>query len=99
MASSRNTFHRDTFNPQNDNGKKCQWRDVCGVMGHTTDYAVTYLAVDMQRRFQSCLGKVATVEFAMVSVEEFLSARVPSSSAEVRGLVVYDIKEVEGVRQ
>ena len=31
--------------------------------------------------------------------EEFLSARVPSSSAEVRGLVIHDIKEVEGVRQ
>ena len=26
-------------------------------------------------------------------------ARVPSSSAEVRGLVIHDIKEVEGVRQ
>ena len=32
-------------------------------------------------------------------VEEFFSARVPSSSAEVRGLVFHDIKEVEGVRQ
>ena len=32
-------------------------------------------------------------------VEEFLSARVPSSSAEVRGLVIHDIKDVEGVRQ
>ena len=32
-------------------------------------------------------------------VEEFFSARVPSSSAEVRGLVIHDIKEVEGVRQ
>ena len=27
------------------------------------------------------------------------SARVPRSSAEVRGLVIHDIKEVEGVRQ
>ena len=26
-------------------------------------------------------------------------ARGPSSSAEVRGLVIHDIKEVEGVRQ
>ena len=26
-------------------------------------------------------------------------ARVPSSSAEVRGLVIHDIKEVEGARQ
>ena len=31
-------------------------------------------------------------------MEEFFSARVPSSSAEVRGLVIHDIKEV-GVRQ
>ena len=33
------------------------------------------------------------------SVEELFSARGPSSSAEVRGLVIQDIKEVEGVRQ
>ena len=33
------------------------------------------------------------------SVEEFFLARRPSSSAEVRGLVIHDIKEVEGVRQ
>ena len=33
------------------------------------------------------------------SVEEFFLARGPSSSAEVRGLVIHDIKEVEGVRQ
>ena len=33
------------------------------------------------------------------NVEEFFSARVPSSSAEVRGLVIHDIKEVQGVRQ
>ena len=26
-------------------------------------------------------------------------AREPSSSAEVRGLVIHDVKEVEGVRQ
>ena len=32
-------------------------------------------------------------------MEEFFSARVPSSSTEVRGLVVHDIKEVEDVRQ
>ena len=32
-------------------------------------------------------------------MEEFFSARGPSSSAEVRGLVIHDIKEVEGVRQ
>ena len=32
-------------------------------------------------------------------MEEFFSARRPSSSAEVRGLVIHDIKEVEGVRQ
>ena len=32
-------------------------------------------------------------------MEEFFSARMPSSSAEVRGLVIHDIKEVEGVRQ
>ena len=32
-------------------------------------------------------------------VEEFFSARVPSSSAEVRGLVNRDIKEVRDVRQ
>ena len=31
--------------------------------------------------------------------EEFFLARVPSSSAEVRGLVIHDIKEVEGERQ
>ena len=29
----------------------------------------------------------------------FFLARGPSSSAEVRGLVIHDIKEVEGVRQ
>ena len=33
------------------------------------------------------------------SVEEFFLAKGPSSSAEVRGLVIHDIKEVEGVRQ
>ena len=33
------------------------------------------------------------------NVEEFFSARRPSSSAEVRRLVIHDIKEVEGVRQ
>ena len=32
-------------------------------------------------------------------MEEFFSARVPSSSAEVRGPAINDIKEVEGVRQ
>ena len=32
-------------------------------------------------------------------MEEFFSAKVPSSSAEVRGLVIHDIEEVEGVRQ
>ena len=32
-------------------------------------------------------------------VEDFFSARVPSSSAEVHGPVIHDIKEVEGVRQ
>ena len=33
------------------------------------------------------------------NVEEFFLARGPNSSAEVRGLVIHDIKEVEGVRQ
>ena len=32
-------------------------------------------------------------------MEEFFSARVPRSSAEVRGLFIHDIKEVEDVRQ
>ena len=32
-------------------------------------------------------------------MEESFSARVPKSSAEVRGLVIHDIKEGEGVRQ
>ena len=32
-------------------------------------------------------------------VEKFFLAIGPSSSAEVRGLVIHDIKEVEGVRQ
>ena len=32
-------------------------------------------------------------------MEEFFSVRVPRSSAEARGLVIHDIKEVEGVRQ
>ena len=32
-------------------------------------------------------------------MEEFFLAREPSSSAEVRGLVIHDIKEAEGVRQ
>ena len=33
------------------------------------------------------------------TVAEFFLARGPSSSAEVRGLVIHDIKELEGVRQ
>ena len=32
-------------------------------------------------------------------MEEFFLASGPSSSAEVRGLVIHDIKEVESVRQ
>ena len=32
-------------------------------------------------------------------MEEFFLARGPSSSAEVRGLVIHDTKEVQGVRQ
>ena len=32
-------------------------------------------------------------------MEEFFKAWGPSSSAVVRGLVIHDIKEVEGVRQ
>ena len=32
-------------------------------------------------------------------MEEFFLARGPSSSAEVRGFVIHDIKEVEGARQ
>ena len=32
-------------------------------------------------------------------MEEFFLAREPSYSAEVRGLVIHDIKEAEGVRQ
>ena len=32
-------------------------------------------------------------------VEEFFLAIGPSSSAEVRGLVIHDIKELEGVKQ
>ena len=32
-------------------------------------------------------------------VEEFFLAKGPSSSAEVRVVVIHDIKEVEGVRQ
>ena len=32
-------------------------------------------------------------------MEEIFSARVPSSSAEVRVVSVHDIKEVDGVRQ
>ena len=32
-------------------------------------------------------------------MEEFLLSEGPSSSAAVRGLVIHDIKEVEGVRQ
>ena len=35
----------------------------------------------------------------MMTVEEFFSARVPRSSAEVRRLFMHDIKEVEGVGQ
>ena len=35
----------------------------------------------------------------MMTVEEFFSARVPRSSAEVRRLFIHDIKEVEGVGQ
>ena len=31
-------------------------------------------------------------DFALEDVEEFFSARVPRSSAEVRGLVIHDIK-------
>ena len=32
-------------------------------------------------------------------MEEFFLARGPSTPAEVRGLIIHDIKEVEGVRQ
>ena len=32
-------------------------------------------------------------------MDELFSARLPISSARVRGLVIHDIKEVEGVRQ
>ena len=32
-------------------------------------------------------------------MEELFSARGPISSSRVRGLVIHDIKEVEGVRQ
>ena len=32
-------------------------------------------------------------------MEEFFSARVPSSSVEVRGLFNQDIEEIEGVKQ
>ena len=32
-------------------------------------------------------------------VEELFSARVPQSSAEVRRVLIHDIKEVEDVRQ
>ena len=39
--------------------------------------------------------QVDSVEY----VEEFFLARGPSSSAEVRGLVIHDIKKVEGARQ
>ena len=39
------------------------------------------------------------VVIGLITCEEFFSARGPSSSAEKRGLVIHDIKEVEGVRQ
>ena len=45
------------------------------------------------------LKQVSLFLDAAHSVEEFFSARVPTSSAEVRGLVTHDIKEVNGVRQ
>ena len=32
-------------------------------------------------------------------MEEFFLARGPSSSVEMRGLVIHDIKELEGVKQ
>ena len=36
---------------------------------------------------------------ALSSYGRVFSAKVPSSSAEVRGLVIHDIKKVEGVKQ
>ena len=39
------------------------------------------------------------LDFPLFSVEEFLLSVRPSSSAEVRVVVIHDIKEVEGVRQ
>ena len=35
----------------------------------------------------------------MEHVDEFFLGKGPSSSAEMRGLVIHDIKEVESVRQ
>ena len=43
--------------------------------------------------------RLVTPEGTPVPVEEFFLARGPSSSAKVRGLVIHDVKEVEGVRQ
>ena len=47
----------------------------------------------------SCAPKFLTLCSRVDTVEEFFLARGPSSSAEVCGLVIHDIKEVEGVRQ
>ena len=48
-------------------------------------------------------GTLMELEFSLKvgadPVQEFFLSRGPSSSAEVRGLVIHDIKEVEGVRQ
>ena len=50
-------------------------------------------------QLSSMLQPRATMRTTTCTVEEFFLARGPSSSAEVRGLVIHDIKEVEGVRQ
>ena len=41
----------------------------------------------------------ATMRTTTCTLQEFFLTRRPSSSAEVHGLVIHDIKEVEGVRQ
>ena len=47
----------------------------------------------------STYASVMKWSLGSLPVDEFFSARGPSSSAEVRGLVIHDIKEVQGVRQ
>ena len=75
--------------------EKRQWiRWICP--SRVTHHSVTTLAEHVHL---DLLRSTAIRPKCPLAVEEFFLAREPSSSAEVRGLVIHDIKEVESVRQ